>query len=53
MASFTVPRRAKNTHPEHLEDDIINSQVVEVNAINFLKSIRQMFRMNERRTSRP
>lgn len=43
---------AKNTHLEHLEDEIINNgSRGAVNAINFLKSIRQMFRGGSGRTS--
>tara|TARA_Y100001972_G_C7655083_1_gene329782 strand:+ start:930 stop:2144 length:1215 start_codon:yes stop_codon:yes gene_type:complete len=43
---------AKNTHLEHLEDEIINNgSRGALNAINFLKSIRQMFRGGSGRTS--
>ena len=43
---------AKNTHLEHLEDDIINNgSSGALNAINFLKSIRQMFSGGGKRTS--
>tara|TARA_Y100001937_G_scaffold119871_1_gene176231 strand:+ start:252 stop:1466 length:1215 start_codon:yes stop_codon:yes gene_type:complete len=43
---------AKNTHLEHLEDEIINNgSRGALNAVNFLKSIRQMFRGGSGRTS--
>ena len=43
---------AKNKHLEHLEDEIINNgSRGALNAINFLKSIRQMFRGGSGRTS--
>ena len=43
---------AKNTHLEHLEDEIINNgSRGALKAINFLKSIRQMFRGGSGRTS--
>ena len=49
---YTLPRRAKNTHLEHLEDEIINNgSSGALNAINFLKSIRQMFLSGGKRTS--
>ena len=34
--------KEKNTHLEHLEDDIINRAEGGQNAINFLKSVRNM-----------
>jgi len=43
---------AKNTHLEHLEDEIINNgSRGALNAIQFLKSIRQMFSGGGKRTS--
>ena len=43
---------AKNTHLEHLEDEIINNgSRGALNAINFLKSIRRMFQGGSGRTS--
>ena len=43
---------AKNTHLEHLEDEIINNgSRGALNAINFLKSVRRMFQGGSGRTS--
>ena len=41
----------KNTHLEHLEDDIINRGEGGTNAINFLKSVRNMQTWFIKRTS--